>query len=309
MIVRKRYLIGLVCSVGLAAAAAASLTSVQDTDYPALSVLTPPGPAEPLPEAFRGIPRRIHASHKVVKGEDIRTIATRYGTDVRSLQSTNFNEFILPPSRGRYIRVHNGIGYLYEVAADGETLAGIARRFKPKETDLKSFMAAIIRGNGLPAVELLVPRKFKKGERLQLPNIFQNLDTYRLPLPYYSGRLSSDYGMRFHPILKRRIFHNGCDIPMPVGTPVFPSRSGIVNFAGWKEGYGNTVELRHKDGSLTRYGHLSKVLVKAGETVQKTKSMLGRVGSTGLSTGPHLHFEIITPGGKSVNPIAKLGRK
>ena len=115
--------------------------------------------------------------------------------------------------------------------------------------------------------------------------------------------------MRYHPVLKRRIFHNGADIPMPVGTPVYPSRSGTVTFAGWKEGYGNLVEVRHKDGSLTRYGHLSKVTAAAGETVQKSKTMLGRVGSTGMSTGPHLHFEIITPGGRSVNPIARIGKR
>jgi len=307
--VRKGYLIGLLGLAGLAAMAAASLPSARNLDYEGLSVLTPAGPAEPPPEAFRGIPRLVHAPHKILKGEDIRIIAARYGTDVRSLQSTNFNEFILPLSKGRSIRVHNGIGYLYEVAVDGETLEGIARRFKPKETGLKDFKAAIIKSNGLPAVDMLVSRKLKKGDRLQLPNFFQNLDMYRMPLPYYSGRISSNFGMRYHPVLKRRIFHSGCDIPMPVGTPVYPSRSGTVSFAGWKEGYGNTVELKHHDGSMTRYGHLSKVLVSAGETVQKSRSMLGRVGSTGMSTGPHLHFEIITPGGRSVNPLAKIGKR
>ena len=67
--------------------------------------------------------------------------------------------------------------------------------------------------------------------------------------------------------------------------------------------------MRHKDGSLCRYGHLSKLEVKEGETVQKSKTLLGKVGSTGMSTGPHLHFEILTPSGKSVNPLAKIGRK
>jgi murein DD-endopeptidase MepM/ murein hydrolase activator NlpD len=292
---------------GLAAIAAASNTASRDLEYSRLSVLTPAGPLEPPPEAFRRIPRLIHARHKVLKGENIRTIAADYGTDVRSLQSTNSNEFIFI-SKGGYIRVHNGHGYLYEAVVDGETLDGISRRFKPKETELKDFKAAVIEDNGLPAVAMLTPYKFKKGDRLQLPNVYLNLDTYRLPLPYYS-RVSSGFGMRYHPVLKRKIFHNGCDIPMPLGTPVYPSRSGNVTFAGWKEGYGNTVELRHKDGSATRYGHLSKISVTVGETVQKSKSMLGRVGSSGLSTGPHLHFEIITPAGKSVNPMAKIGKR
>ena len=304
---RKSYFVGFACVAGLVAIAFASNPSSRGIDYNRLSVLTPAGPLEPPSEAFRRIPRLIHARHKVLKGEDIRTIAAEYGTDVRSLQSTNNNEFIFL-SKGGYIRVHNGRGYLYEVSVDGETLDGITRRFKPKEMELKDFKTAVITENDLPAVAMLAPYKFMKGDRLQLPAVYLNLDTYRLPLPYYS-RISSSFGMRYHPILKRRIFHSGCDIPMPIGTPVYPSRSGDVTFAGWKEGYGNTVELRHKDGSATRYGHLSKVLVSAGETVQKSKSMLGRVGSTGLSTGPHLHFEIITPGGKSINPLNKIGKR
>ena len=306
--IRKGCIIGLVCVAGLAAPAAASAPGTEGSDYSRFSVLTPSGPAEPPSEAFRKIPRFIHASHKVLKGEDIRTIASAYGTEPRSLQSTNFNEFIVPPARGRSIRVHNGIGYLYETIVDGETLEGIARRFKPEKTDLKVFKAAVIKDNNLPASAMLTPYKFKKGDRVHLPSVFLNLDTYRLPLPYYS-RVSSSFGMRYHPLLKRKIFHKGCDIPMPVGTPVYPSRSGTVTFAGWRGGYGNIVEVRHKDGSLTRYGHLSTISVGIGATVQKSKSMLGRVGSTGQSTGPHLHFEIITPSGRSVNPLAKIGKR
>jgi len=285
-----------------------ALSGAPETDYARLSVLTPPGPAEPRPEAFQKIPRLIHARHRIVKGEDIRTIALSYGTDVRSLQSTNNNEFIFL-SKGGYIRVHNGRGLLYEVTVDGETLNGIAGRFKNKDSDLAAFKTDIVKDNDLPPSALLAPYKFKKGDRLQIPGVYVNLDTYRLPFNGGGVRMSSSFGMRYHPILKRRIFHKGCDIPMPIGTPVYPSRSGIVAFAGWKEGYGNTVELKHKDGSMTRYGHLSKVLVAPGEEVQKSRNMLGRVGSSGLSTGPHLHFEIITPSGKSINPMNKIGRR
>jgi len=287
--------------------ASGASTSAPGKDYDGLSVLTPPGPAEPSAEVFCKLTRLIHARHKIVKGENIRTIASGYGTDVRSLQSTNNNEFIFL-SRGGYIRVHNGHGYLYEVYADGETLDGVARRFKPKNAVLKDFKAAVVRSNGLPAVAMLAPHKFKKGDRLLLPAVFLNLDTYHLPLPYYS-RTSSGFGMRYHPVLHRRIFHKGCDIPMPLGTPVYPSRSGSVVFAGWKEGFGNVVEMRHNDGSMTRYGHLSRVNVSAGETVQRSKSLLGNVGSTGMSTGPHLHFEIITPAGRSINPLSKIGKR
>ncbi len=290
-----------------AAVSAALAPGISPFYYARFSVLTPPGPSEPPPEAFRLIPRLIHARHKVAKGENVRTIAADYGTDIRSLQSTNSNEFIFM-SRGGYIRVHNGKGLLYEVTANGETLDGIARRYLGKGRDLRAFKVEIIDDNGLPPSALLLNYRFKKGDRVYLPAVYVDLDTYRMPLRSF-GRISGRFGSRYHPILKRRIFHNGADIPMPLGTPVYPSRSGTVTYSGWKGGYGNVVEVRHKDGSICRYGHLSQTSVTVGETVQKSKTVLGKVGSTGMSTGPHLHFEILTPSGKSVNPMAKIGKK
>ncbi|HAH32515.1 MAG TPA: hypothetical protein DCL44_09415 [Elusimicrobia bacterium] len=307
MRLKKRYLFVGVCLA--LSVYAFGLGTMAPDDYNRFSVLTPAGPAEPPSEVFQKAPRLIHVRHKVGKGEDIRSLAARYNTDVRSLQSTNNNEFIFL-SRGGYIRVYNGRGLLYEVTGGGETLNGLAARFKPKTGDLKSFKESIIRDNNLPPSAMLGNYRLKKGDRIFLASVYLNLDTYRLP---FNGgghiRISSSFGYRYHPILHRRIFHEGCDIPMPLGTPVYPSRSGTVAFAGWKGGYGNTVEVRHKDGSVARYGHLSKVEVRDGETVQKSKNMLGKVGSTGLSTGAHLHFEIITPSGKSVNPMSKIGRR
>lgn len=293
--------------LGAAALSSASASVITPAYYARFSVLTPPGPASPVPEALKRIPRLIHIKYKVAKGDNVRSLAAAYGTDVRSLQSTNSNEFIFM-SRGGYIRLYNGHGLLYEVTGAGETLNGIAARYAGKGRDLRAFRAEIVRENELPPSSLLVNYKFRKGDRVYLPAVYLDLDTYRMPLRNFS-RISSSFGMRYHPVLKRKIFHNGCDIPMPVGTPVYPSRSGTVTFSGAKGGYGNVVEVRHKDGSLCRYGHLSQYSVKAGETVQKSKTLLGKVGSTGLSTGPHLHFEILTPSGKSVNPMAKIGKK
>ncbi|HAF94859.1 MAG: hypothetical protein A2X34_07770 [Elusimicrobia bacterium GWC2_51_8] len=307
MRLKKRYLLAGVCLV--LSVYAFGFGVITPEEYDRLSVLTPPGPVEPLPEVFQKVPRLIHAKHKVGKGEDVRTLAARYNTDPRSLQSTNGNEFIFGPARGRYMRVHNGRGYLYEVTGGGETLNGLAARFKPGASDFKSFKALIIKDNDLPPSAMLGNYKFKKGDRIFLASIFLNLDTYRLPFNSGRIRISSNFGYRYHPILRRRIFHKGCDIPMPLGSSVYPSRSGTVVFAGWKGGYGNVVEVRHKDGSVARYGHLSIVEISNGATVQKSKTRLGKVGSTGMSTGPHLHFEIITPSGKSINPLSKIGRQ
>jgi murein DD-endopeptidase MepM/ murein hydrolase activator NlpD len=290
-----------------AALSSAVLPPISPFYYARFSVLVPPGPTEPPPEAFRLIPRLIHAPHKVAKGDNVRKLAADYGTDVRSLQSTNGNEFIFM-SRGGKIRVHNGKGLLYEVTANGETLGGIASRYCAKGRDLKEFKSEIVAENGLPPSALLGTYKFSKGDRVFLPAVYVNLDAYQMPLRSF-GRISSSFGRRYHPVLKRRVVHRGTDIPMPLGTPVYPSRSGVVTFSGWKGGYGNLVEVRHKDGSMCRYGHLSETSVAVGAEVAKSKTLLGRVGSTGMSTGPHLHFEIVTPSGKQINPMSKIGRK
>ncbi|MDT8286246.1 MAG: M23 family metallopeptidase [Elusimicrobiales bacterium] len=276
-------------------------------DYARFSVLTPAGPAAPVPEAFKALDRVVHARHRIGPSDTISAIAARYGTDVNALRSTNHNEFIFM-RRGGYIRVHNGDGYLYEVTQKGETLNGLTSRHRREGTDLGEFRAEVVRANRLPPSSLVSNHTFSKGDRVLLPGVYLDLDTYRIPLPYFS-RISSRYGNRRHPIYKKVMFHSGIDIPMKIGTPVYPSRSGKVMFAGWQGGYGYVVDVRHNDGYTTRYGHLSRITVKKGETVQKGRSMLGRVGSTGTSTGPHLHFEILTRSGRPVNPTAKFGRK
>ncbi|PIS47249.1 MAG: hypothetical protein COT17_04425 [Elusimicrobia bacterium CG08_land_8_20_14_0_20_51_18] len=303
---RKYYIFAFI-PIGLSLVAIAQMPRAQSMDYARFSVLTAPAPAEVSPEAFRKIPRLVHTRHKIVRGETISGIASAYNTDIKTLQSTNSNEFIFMPY-GNYMRVHNKKGLLYEVYRDGESFNSIASRFRPSRSDPEKFRQAVVKENAFPVHYMLKNHKFAKGDRVLLPGVYVNLDTYRIPV---SGRvrISSGYGNRYHPILKRRIFHKGCDIPMPIGSPVYPARSGRVIFSGWKSGYGNTVEVKHRDGYITRYGHLSVTGVTAGQEVQKGKTLLGKVGSSGLSTGPHLHFEIITPGGKSVNPVSKIGRK
>ncbi len=121
-----------------------------------------------------------------------------------------------------------------------------------------------------------------------------SLDKYflRSPLPY--GRISSKFSKkRFHPILRIVRPHHGIDYVAPPGTPVYAVGEGKIIFAGWKRGYGYFVSIRHKNGYVTGYGHLKSIksgIIK-GRWV-KEKEIIGYVGSTGLSTGPHLHFEI-----------------
>ena len=104
-------------------------------------------------------------------------------------------------------------------------------------------------------------------------------------------RTASGYGMRIDPVYHVRRFHAGMDFSAPVGTDVFATGNAKVIFTGWKQGYGNTVELDHGFGYTTLYAHLYKIIVRKGQNV-KRGDVIALVGNTGKSTGPHLHYEV-----------------
>jgi len=104
-------------------------------------------------------------------------------------------------------------------------------------------------------------------------------------------RTSSGFGNRTDPFTRGRAFHSGLDFPAPTGTKVLSAGDGKVTFVGVRSGYGNVVEIAHAGGLVTRYAHLSSFIAKVGQSV-KTGTPIARVGSTGRSTGPHLHFEV-----------------
>lgn len=114
-----------------------------------------------------------------------------------------------------------------------------------------------------------------------------------LTSPLEFSRVSSGYGMRFHPISGQRKAHLGVDYAAPTGTPVRTIGDGVVTFAGWQRGYGNTIQIQHKEDKSTLYAHLSRIDVTRGQRVEQG-DRVGAVGSTGASTGPHLHFEFRT---------------
>ncbi|WP_242840766.1 M23 family metallopeptidase [Butyrivibrio proteoclasticus] len=122
--------------------------------------------------------------------------------------------------------------------------------------------------------------------------------------PISGGRLTSGFGRRSAPTKGASSYHKGVDWATPVGTAVMASSSGVVTRAGWGSGYGYCVYIRHPDGRETRYGHLSKVLVSVGQSVTQGQK-IALSGNTGVSTGPHLHFEILI-NGVQVNPLNYL---
>ena len=125
--------------------------------------------------------------------------------------------------------------------------------------------------------------------------------TFTWPLPGYTNN-SSAYGWRVHPIYGTRKFHKGEDIPAPTGTPIVAAASGTVTTAGWVSGYGNYTVINHGGGVMTAYGHQSAIHVSVGQRVTAGQT-IGLVGSTGNSTGPHLHFEVYV-NGSTQNPMS-----
>jgi murein DD-endopeptidase MepM/ murein hydrolase activator NlpD len=123
-------------------------------------------------------------------------------------------------------------------------------------------------------------------------------------MPVEGVHLSSDYGMRTHPVLGGRRQHKGVDLAGPVGTPVHASADGIVSRADWFSSYGLYVSLEHGGTMQTRYGHMSRLNVAAGQRVHKG-DVIGYIGTTGRSTGPHLHYEVRIAG-EAVNPVPYL---
>lgn len=115
-----------------------------------------------------------------------------------------------------------------------------------------------------------------------------------------AGRMTSGYGVRFHPIMRMMRMHKGVDYGAPYGAPIRASMDGIVAIAGRSRGYGNFVKLAHAGGLATGYGHMSRIAVRSGTRVAQGQ-IIGYVGSTGMSTGPHLHYEVWR-NGVAVNP-------
>lgn len=136
---------------------------------------------------------------------------------------------------------------------------------------------------------------FAKEIDKKIVTLQRNLNKYTggimaWPVPGYT-RISSPYGYRIHPVFKTKKLHTGIDIPAPTGTSITASSEGIVIFSGTLGGYGKTIMIDHGSGIVTLYGHNSSLVVKEGQNVKRGET-IAKAGSTGVSTGPHCHFEV-----------------
>jgi murein DD-endopeptidase MepM/ murein hydrolase activator NlpD len=269
-----------------------------------LSSITP----TPAYEKLRFLDRTVITNYVIGPRDTLWGIYQKFKIDEDTIRSSNMDEAAsLTP--GKILRIPNKRGTLYHVKS-GENLEDIRKKFTWGRRDPTSFNSTVLSMNEYPLPDLNNERKtLVQDSVLFLPNT--TIKYWALDIPViYKGRLriSSGFGTRRHPVLNIRRKHHGWDLPRPHGSPVTASQSGQVTFSGWKDGYGNMIILTHsikgKKGYnviTTRYGHLSKILVETGQRVRQGQ-LIGRVGSTGISTGPHLHFEIRDSSGRSLNP-------
>lgn len=124
--------------------------------------------------------------------------------------------------------------------------------------------------------------------------------------PVTTGYISSYFGERADPFDGREAFHKGVDFAGNLGSDVVAVAAGVVTWAGERSGYGKLIEINHGDGFTTRYAHNERALVSVGQTVKRGES-IALMGSTGHSTGPHVHFEVLK-NGRQVNPLSFIGR-
>lgn len=302
--------------LGLLLAAPARATVAPEAEWARFSVLVPGGPREPAPDTYRRLKTLAYGTHRVrLEDRHVYAIAKAYGTTAASLQSANNEDLILLPP-GREITVFNKAGMLYDVGpgaeGKGEDLDTILSKFSRHPQTVQKLKEKVVLNNGLPGTAMLRPYTIEKGRSLWIPDAYRDMDTFRFPFQAQeltANRISSVFGERYHPILGVHKMHKGVDFPKPYGTPVYPARGGRVVDAGWENGYGLCVVVQHADKSETIYGHLSKILVKKGQYVSRERTQLGKVGATGLATGPHLHFEVRDREGNPIDPRRKIGRK
>ena len=193
-----------------------------------------------------------------------------------------------------------------EAAADAEA-EDLAKALAPIGVTPDGTIAGEPRGGPyVPAAGLHFSERTALLQRKldDLAAVRRSAESMPVGLPVKATRSSSRFGYRMDPFLQRPAFHAGVDFAAREGAAVRAAAPGEVVFAGRNGGYGNMVEIRHADGMSTRYGHLSAVLVSPGAAVERGMQ-IGRVGSTGRSTGPHLHYETRRDG-KAVNPGAFL---
>ncbi len=173
------------------------------------------------------------------------------------------------------------------------------KRAETGEIDVGDLVYAGLDRGGKPKAQLLRWKTGGKTQWFEASGVGESRGELARPV---RGAVSSRYGMRRHPILKYRRMHSGLDFKARHGEPIYAATDGVVQYAGRKGGYGKYVKIKHGGGLASGYAHMSRIAVSRGKRVRRGQ-VIGYVGSTGLSTGPHLHYELYR-GGRTINPLS-----
>lgn len=240
-------------------------------------------------------PKKI--KYEILAGDTLTEIAEKFNQNI-SIIIMNNPGLTANIKIGQIINIASINGVFYKIKKN-DTLYDIAYKYKVKIEDIRNY-------NEIEDEESLNVGEeiFLKDPDIEVISEFAQLGSGFIMPVMYQG-ISSPYGSRFHPVLKRYIFHAGVDLRARY-IPVVASRSGRVIFTGFQSGYGKIVKISHANGYETRYAHLNKIYVKNGQRVKQGQT-IGQSGMTGRVTGPHLHFEI-RKNGKTLNPMKILDR-
>ena len=234
---------------------------------------------------------RLFDEYRVQPGDSLGMIAADHGVPVEMITASSGISIASMLRPGQVLLIPYGKGLVYTVKF-GDRLAAVADFYRVSVDAVLVANAATLRG-----AEYLPP-----GLRIFLPNA-----RIPAPPPVWTrpawGGLTSYFGSRVHPVYGRRVLHSGIDIAVRYGN-VLAARDGHVTFSGWLGSYGYSVIIDHSGGYKTLYAHLSRLYVRRGQFV-KGRTRIARSGNTGLTTGPHLHFEILR-NGRPINPRKKV---
>jgi murein DD-endopeptidase MepM/ murein hydrolase activator NlpD len=247
------------------------------------------------PDSFSKPRLLLYDTYTIQNGDMISNLAADFGLNQDTLISVNSikNTRLIQP--GQVLKVPNQDGIFYTVKNE-DTLGSIAEKYKA-EPETIQIVNELFSENPRPGAVLFIPgAQLDWIERQEI-----NGDLFIWPIP---GYITSPYGYRRSPFTGVRQFHSGLDIGSPAGTPVRAAMPGRVSALGWDDILGNYVVISHHSGYRTLYGHMSVIRAKSGAYVG-IGERIGDVGSTGLSTGPHLHFTVYK-NGVTVNPRALM---
>jgi murein DD-endopeptidase MepM/ murein hydrolase activator NlpD len=249
----------------------------------------------PEPESLSRPRMLLCSSYTVQPGDIIGNLALSFGLNNDTLISLNDIKYTRLLPIGMELRIPNQDGIFYTVEK-GDTLGGIAEKFRAETAAIEA-VNELFSDTVHPGTVLFIPGAKMEWDRLQEING----DLFIWPVRSY---ITSPYGYRNSPFTGVRQFHSGMDIGAPAGTPIRAAMAGRVTAAGWDDSFGNYVVLSHHAGYRTLYAHMSVIRARTGALVN-TGERIGDVGSTGLSTGPHLHFTVYK-NGVTVNPRSLL---